>query len=103
MAWAEEQWWFGLEDVVLERGLFDLDDLVENIDVNHYDIAENARSLFLNYHIWVGKGRKKTYNLSEMDETHIKNCIKMIKEGRLNREWALPIFEDELKRRKNDS
>ena len=103
MAWAEEQWWFGLEDVVLERGLFDLDDLVENIDVKHYDRAENARNLFLNYHIWVGKGGEKTYNLSEMDETHIKNCIKMIKEGRLDRYWAIPIFENELKRRKNDS
>ena len=87
MAWAEEQWWFGLEDLVLE--------LEER--------RERVRSLFLNHHIWVGKGGEKAYNLNAMDETHIKNCIKMIKEGRLNRYWALPIFENEIKRRKNDS
>lgn len=87
MAWAEEQWWFGLEDLVIEQ-----------------KEAENyAFQLLFNHNLWLGKGGEQTYNLKDMNETHIKNCIKMIKEGRLNRDWAIPVFENELKRRKNDS
>lgn len=85
MAWAEEQWWFGLEDLVIEQ-----------------QEAENyAFQLLLTHNLWVGKGGEKIYKLKDMDETHIKNCIKMINEGRLDREWAVPVFENELKRRRN--
>lgn len=87
MAWAEEQWWFGLEDLVIEQKEAEI----------------YAFQLLLGHNLWVGKGGEKIYNVKEMDETHIKNCIKMIKEGRLDRDWAIPVFENELKRRKNDS
>ena len=87
MAWAEEQWWFGLEDLVIE----------------HQEAENYAFQLLLCNHIWVGKGGENFYTLSQMSDTHIKNCIKMIKDGRLDRDWAIPVFEEELKRRANGS
>lgn len=81
MSWVEEQWWFGLEDLVLEaRGR-----------------ANEARGLF-NQNIWVTK-EGKPISITSMSDQHLYNCIKMIEEGRLNRRWALPKLKAEQKRR----
>lgn len=79
MSWAEEQSWFGLEDLVLEA---------------IYEENENIRN-----GIWVAKDGTK-YSISEMTTSHIKNCIRMIQ--RSNYHWRPEYFEpliQELKRR----
>ena len=37
--------------------------------------------------------------IRNMTDTHLKNTIRMIEDGRLKREWALPYLRSEVKRR----
>ena len=81
MSWAEEQQWFGTEDIVLDQ--------------------ETPQEHIL-------KGEWVTNNgniigLKAMTDTHLANCIKMIEGGRLNRKWALPYLKGEKKRRERQS
>ena len=81
MSWAEEQDWFGLEDLAIEAE----------------QKAERAEELIkLGY--WV-QSDKKGVPLHAMTDSHLQNCINMINEGRLNRKWALSYLIREQKRR----
>ena len=74
MSWAEEQDWFGLEDLALEA-LYDSDyDLgsahsdVESISIPAWRMADD-----------------NLIAIRDMETSHIKNCIKMIERiGKLN-------------------
>lgn len=79
MSWAEEQPWFGLEDLALAAA---------------YKADENIRK-----GIWIAKDGTK-YLISKMQTSHIKNCIRMIQ--RSNYYWRPEYIEpltQELKRR----
>ena len=79
MSWAEEQSWFGLEDLVLDA---------------IYEAEEDLRN-----GIWVAKDGTK-YSISKMTTSHIKNCIRMIQ--RSNYRWRPEYLEpltQELERR----
>ena len=79
MSWAEEQPWFGLEDLALDA---------------IYKEDEDLRNS-----IWIAKDGTK-YSISEMTTSHIKNCIRMIQ--RSNYRWRPEYIEpltQELKRR----
>lgn len=79
MSWAEEQSWFGLEDLALEA---------------LYETKENTRN-----DIWVAKDGTK-YLISEMTTSHIKNCIRMIQRSKYRwRPEYLELLVQELKRR----
>ena len=82
MSWAEEQPWFGLEDLALAT------------------IYEEERDIRNN--IWIAKDGTK-YSISEMTTSHIKNCIRMIQ--RSNYRWRPEYIEpltQELKRREQN-
>ena len=81
MSWAEEQPWFGTED------------MIEQIPDPNEMIAQGY---------WV-QSDWEPIALTAMTERHIKNCIRMIEDGRLNRPWALHYLNKELKRRANVS
>lgn len=83
MSWAEEQSWFGLEDLVLES----------------IEEQREIESDFLYNHIWT------TYDgqsvpVKYMKTSHLINCINKIKRENW-RLYALPILETELKLRSN--
>ena len=91
MSWAEEQDWFGLEDLALEAlygSDYDLDSThsgVESISIPAWRMADG-----------------NLIAIQDMDTSHIKNCIKMI--YRKNGTWRhqyLRYFETELRKRKN--
>lgn len=90
MSWAEEQDWFGLEDLALEA-LYGSD---YDLDSTHSGVE------FISIPAW----RMADDNLiaiQDMDTSHIKNCIKMI--YRKNGTWRhqyLRYFETELRKRK---
>lgn len=90
MSWAEEQDWFGLEDLALEA-LYGSD---YDLDSTHSGVE------FISIPAW----RMADGNLiaiQDMDTSHIKNCIKMI--YRKNGTWRhqyLRYFETELRKRK---
>lgn len=92
MSWVEDQWWFGLEDYVIERGLIDIDDSISDLDIL------DPKQLLITKGIWVTANREKI-NLKQMGDRHLANCIKMIEEGRLKRKYALPILLNEQRRR----
>ncbi len=81
MSWAEEQPWFGLEDLIL---------------ADAYEAEENIRR-----GIWVAKDGTK-YLISKMQTSHIKNCIRMIQRSNYCRrsEYLKPLIQ-ELKKRTN--
>lgn len=81
MAWAEEQSWFGLEDIALE--------CIENQN----QIREN----FIYRNIWTTQDNCEIH-ISQMTFTHIKNCVNKCKRDQW-RLWALPILENELNKR----
>lgn len=90
MSWAEEQSWFGLEDLALEA-LYDSD---YNLDSTHSSIE------FIQIPAWRMRNGK-LIAIRDMETSHIKNCIKMI--YRSNGTWRhqyLRYFETELKIRK---
>ena len=93
MSWAEEQPWFGLEDLALEA-LYGSD---YDLDSTHSGVE------FISIPAW----RMADGNLiaiKDMDTSHIKNCIKMI--YRSNGTWRyqyLRYFEAELRKRKLSS
>lgn len=64
MAWAEEQDWFGLEDLVLPEN--------ESIDLNYWTDREG-----------------NSIKISDMDTVHIKNSIRMI----INHNWRREYLE----------
>ena len=79
MSWAEEQPWFGLEDLAMAAA---------------YEQQENIER-----GIWIAKDGTK-YLISKMQTSHIKNCIRMIQ--RSNYYWRPEYLEpltQELKRR----
>lgn len=88
MSWAEEQSWFGLEDLALEAG-------------SDYDLDSTRSSVeFISIPAWRMKNGK-LIAIKDMDTSHIKNCIKMI--YRSNGTWRhqyLRYFEAELRKRK---
>lgn len=90
MSWAEEQSWFGLEDLALEA-LYGSD----------YDLDSTRSSVeFISIPAWRMKDGK-LIAIRDMDTSHIKNCIKMI--YRSNGKWRhqyLRYFEAELRKRK---
>lgn len=79
MSWAEEQDWFGMEDALALRGFDDPEDAIEQ----GYWIQNDWEPIAL----------------TAMTEQHLRNSIRMIESGRLNRPWALPYLNKELKRR----
>lgn len=90
MSWAEEQSWFGLEDLALEA-LYGSD----------YDLDSTRSSVeFISIPAWRTKDGE-LIAIKDMDTSHIKNCIKMI--YRSNGKWRhqyLRYFEAELRKRK---
>ena len=90
MSWAEEQSWFGLEDLALEA-LYGSD----------YDLNSTHLSVeFISIPAWRMKDGK-LIAIRDMETSHIKNCIKMI--YRSNGTWRhqyLRYFEVELRKRK---
>ena len=90
MSWAEEQSWFGLEDLALEA-LYGSD----------YDLDSTRSSVeFISIPAWRMRNGK-LIAIKDMDTSHIKNCIKMI--YRSNGTWRhqyLRYFEAELRKRK---
>ena len=81
MSWAEEQSWFGLEDLALEAEERDRD-VKELIEQGYWVQAD-----------W------EPIKLTDMTYRHLTNCINMIENGRLNRKWALPYLKAEQSRR----
>lgn len=80
MAWAEEQSWFGLEDLVLEQ-----------LEEDEYNLKNK---------IWVTQDHKKI-PIKKMETSHIKNCIKKIEGSKFK--WRPEYYEllkQELTRRK---
>ena len=90
MSWAEEQPWFGLEDLALEA-LYGSD----------YDLDSTRSSVeFISIPAWRMKNGK-LIAIKDMDTSHIKNCIKMIyKSNGTWRHQYLRYFEAELRKRK---
>lgn len=90
MSWAEEQSWFGLEDLALEA-LYGSD----------YDLDSTRSSVeFISIPAWRMRNGK-LIAIKDMDTSHIKNCIKMIYKS--NGKWRhqyLRYFEAELRKRK---
>ena len=90
MSWAEEQSWFGLEDLALEA-LYGSD----------YDLDSTRSSVeFISIPAWRTKDGE-LIAIKDMDTSHIKNCIKMIYKS--NGKWRhqyLRYFEAELRKRK---
>lgn len=83
MSWAEEQAWFGLEDLALEA------------EERRMDAQE-----LIQQNIWL-QANGEEISLLCMADSHLYNCIRMIEDGRLNRKYALPYLKKELQRRKN--
>lgn len=82
MSWAEEQPWFGLEDLAIEA--IESEQEVEFIPIPAWRMADG-----------------NLIAIQDMDTSHIKNCIKMI--YRHNGTWRhqyLRYFEEELRKRK---
>lgn len=92
MSWVEDQWWFGLEDLVIEKSLIDIDDSISDLDIL------DPKQLLITKGIWLTANREKI-NIKQMTDRHLYNAIKMIREGRLKREYALPILLNEQERR----
>lgn len=92
MSWAEDQWWFGLEDFIIERALVDIDDSIPYLDVCPDPFKECELGN------WVTKDGT-IIPFKYMTDEHLYNCIKMIETGRLNRTWALPYLKSELNSR----
>lgn len=90
MSWAEEQSWFGLEDLALEA-LYGSD----------YDLDSTRSSVeFISIPAWRTRDGE-LIAIKDMDTSHIKNCIKMIYKS--NGKWRhqyLRYFEAELRKRK---
>ena len=85
MSWAEEQDWFGLEDLALEA-LYGSD----------YDVDTKIEI------VWVCKDGTEM-RIEDMTTRHIINCIAMIQRSiRSNKPWRinyLPILKEELNNR----
>lgn len=81
MSWAEEQDWFGLEDLALEA------------QQRAIDAQERIKQ-----GIWMQRGGKPIAIVC-MSDSHLENSIRMIEDGRLNRKWALPYLRAEQSRR----
>ncbi|MDY2736729.1 hypothetical protein [Intestinibacter sp.] len=82
MSWAEEQPWFGLEDLILEAMQSERD--IEYISIPAWRMANG-----------------ELIAIRDMKTSHIKNCIKMI--YRSNGTWRhqyLRYFEAKLRKRK---
>ena len=80
MSWAEEQSWFGTEDMIIDA---------EYVDPK--EEIERGR--------WIQKNWE-AIELKAMTDKHLNNSINMIKNGRLARKWALPYLLFEKERRK---
>lgn len=79
MAWAEEQDWFGLEDLVIEK-----------LEEDEYNLIHK---------IWVTRD-KVEIPINKMETSHIKNCIKCIEKS--NFKWRpeyYKLLKQELTRR----
>lgn len=77
MSWAEEQPWFGTEDMIEQ-----FPDPQEEIK-NGYWIMNDWEPIAI----------------KSMTDKHLSNAIRMIEDGRLNRKWALPYLKAEQARR----
>ena len=84
MSWAEEQDWFGLEDLALQYETLDSETLDPKEEIKHGN--------------WICKDGT-VVPICNMTYTHLINSIKMIEEGRLKRNYALPYLKFELKTR----
>lgn len=84
MSWAEEQSWFGLEDLILDA---------------IYEGDENLRN-----GIWVARDGTK-YSISKMTTLHIKNCIRMIQRSNYHwrPEYIEPLAQELEKRNKSNN
>lgn len=82
MSWAEEQPWFGLEDLALAA---------------IYEAEKDIRN-----NIWIAKDGTK-YLISEMQTSHIKNCIRMIQRSNYSwrPEYLEPLTQELEKRAQN--
>lgn len=84
MSWAEEQSWFGLEDLALAA---------------IYEAKKDIRN-----NIWIAKDGTK-YSISKMTTSHIKNCIRMIQRSnyRWRPEYIEPLTQELKKRNKSNN
>lgn len=80
MSWAEEQSWFGLEDLIAEE----LKDETDNLSKD----------------IWTTKDGKRLL-ISKMQTSHIENCLRKIQKDYPWRKIYLESLTQELKRRQN--
>lgn len=80
MSWAEEQDWFGTEDMI---ELFP-------------DPEEEIKNGYWIMNDW------EPIRITAMTDNHLANSIRMIEDGRLNRKWALPYLYKERERRKKN-
>jgi hypothetical protein len=79
--WAEEQSWFGLEDLVLEQE----------------EIQESIKIKFLQYQLWT-TANGVSIHISHMSTSHLRNCINKCKRENW-RLYALPILIQEFNSR----
>lgn len=79
MSWAEEQPWFGTEDMIEQYKFYDPKKMI----LRGFWVQNDWEPIAL---------RSMTWN-------HLKNCIKMIEDGRLKRTYALPYLKKEIERR----
>lgn len=91
MSWAEEQSWFGLEDLALEA-LYGSD----------YDLDSTHSSIeFISIPAWRMRNGK-LIAIKDMDTSHIKNCINLIYKSKGTwRHQYLRYFNAELKKRES--
>lgn len=80
MSWAEEQDWFGTED------------MLESVP-ERQDPEELIKRGYWVQNDW------EPIALTAMTDRHLYNCIRMIEDGRLNRPWALPYLKAEQQKR----
>lgn len=85
MSWAEEQDWFGLEDLALAA----------EEEANQAEEEANQAKKLIEQGYWL-QNNGIAIPLINMELSHLINCIKMINDGRLNRVWALPYLKLEL-------
>lgn len=86
MSWAEEQDWFGLEDLILDK-------LSEQNGIEYITMVTHIPAWRMS--------NGKLIAIRDMETSHIKNCIKMIHKS--NGKWRpqyLRYFTDELCKRK---
>lgn len=97
MSWAEEQYWFGTEDMLPDNYLYGSD---YDMDLEKIEYKQDSKIEYIAYPAW-RMNNGELIAIRDMTTQHIKNCIRMI--YRRNGTWRnqyLRHFEAELRKRK---